>query len=449
MPSNLVNFGPRPWLDIGSYGRRGPGRRDRLSSAQVATIARTVRRTPEVMVKMLNQGATSLAAVRRHINYLDRGGELQIETDDGEPLKGKSAATELLDDWDLDMDAERPWVDLKPSWETKKAPKLVHKILFSMPAGTPPKKVLEAVRNFAREEFGAQHRYAMVLHTDEPHPHVHVVVKAMGYAGKRLNIRHATLREWRREFARHLREQGVAANATERVARGVTRPQKTDGIYRAGLRGVSTHWRQRAEAVARELASGEGKNEPGRAQLLATRRAFVRGWDAIANSLERQGEADLARKVRHFVRWLPPARAEREWIREELLGRQEARENLGQSGGLFTRGNELGGSQLADNWRGFGPIRALTRSLAYGDARRAPTIAEDKRRAGRPHSALTAADRLRRRSDAIAAQLAAERERVHSTKQAPSQDLGGWRQVARESDRGKERTRDDRGDRTR
>jgi hypothetical protein len=26
----------------------------------------------------------------------------------------------------------------------------------------------------------------MVLHTDGPHPHVHVVVKAMGYDGKRL-----------------------------------------------------------------------------------------------------------------------------------------------------------------------------------------------------------------------------------------------------------------------
>lgn len=448
MPRNPVSVRPRPWLDISSHGRRGPGHRDRLSPTQVATIARTVGRTPEVMVKILNQGATSLAAVRRHLNYLDRRGELQIETDDGEPLKGKGAATELLDDWDLDMDAERPWVDLKPSWETKKAPKLVHKILFSMPAGTPPKKVLEAVRNFAREEFGAKHRYAMVLHTDEPHPHVHVVVKAMGYAGKRLNIRHATLREWRREFARHLREQGVAANATERVVRGVTRPQKTDGIYRAGLRGASTHWRQRAEAVARELASGERKGESGRARLLETRRAVARGWDAIANSLELQGETDLAQRVRHFVRWLPPARTEREWIREELLGRQEAHET-GPPGGLFTRGNELGGSQLADNWRGFGPIRALTRSLAYGEARRAPTVAEDKRRTGRPDSALTAADRLRRRSDAIAAQLAVERERLHSTKKAPSQNLGGWQQVAREGDRGKERTRDDRGDRTR
>ena len=83
--------------------------------------------------------------------------------------------------------------------------------MFSMPAGTPPEKVLAAVKNFAREEFGLKHRYAMVLHTDEPHPHVHMVVKAVSEQGVRLHIRKATLREWRREFARHLRALGVAS----------------------------------------------------------------------------------------------------------------------------------------------------------------------------------------------------------------------------------------------
>jgi len=131
-------------------------------------------------------------------------------------------------------------------------------------------------QEFRRDEFGAKHRYAMVLHTDEPHPHVHMVVRAMGFDGRRLNIRKDTLREWRREFARHLREQGVPANATERAVRGVTQARKTDGIYRAGLRGVSTHWRQRAEAVARGLASGQSKVEPAQTRLLETRRDIVR-----------------------------------------------------------------------------------------------------------------------------------------------------------------------------
>ena len=54
----------------------------------------------------------------------------------------------------------------------------------------------------------------MVLHTDQGHPHVHLVVKAVSEQGERLSIRKATLRQWREDFAGYLRELGVAANAT-------------------------------------------------------------------------------------------------------------------------------------------------------------------------------------------------------------------------------------------
>jgi len=90
MTRRLVDTGPRGWLDIGSYARHGPGQRDRLSSAQMALIARTVRRAPEVMIKMLNQGGRNLGSVAQHLKYLDREGELPIETDEGDPLKGKA-----------------------------------------------------------------------------------------------------------------------------------------------------------------------------------------------------------------------------------------------------------------------------------------------------------------------------------------------------------------------
>jgi hypothetical protein len=308
------------WLDLGSYARYGPARRDRLSSAHIAFIARTVRRTPEVMIKMLNQGGRDLGSIARHLKYLDRDGELAIETDDGEPFKGKGASAALIDDWDLALDAKRPrTADHRPR-QTGKQPKLVHKMIFSMPARTPPEKVLAAVKDFAREEFGAKHRYAMVLHTDEPHTHVHMVVKAMGYDGTRLNIRKATLRQWRGEFARHLREHGVAANATERAARGVTKPQKTDGIYRAERRRDSTHWRLRTHAAARAMTpDGEVRPEPEKAQLLETRRRVVQGWNQLADDLVRQGQAELAEAVRGFVKQLPPVRTEREWIRDRML----------------------------------------------------------------------------------------------------------------------------------
>ena len=100
------------------------------------------------------------------------------------------------------------------------------------------------------------HRYAMILHTDEPHPHVHMVMKAMSEQGVRLNIRKATLREWRREFARHLRAHGVEANATERAVGGSRTAAKLDGIYRSERRGESHHTRTRIQAVAQEPRRG-------------------------------------------------------------------------------------------------------------------------------------------------------------------------------------------------
>jgi hypothetical protein len=128
--------------------------------------------------------------------------------------------------------------------------------------------VLTAVKNFAREEFELKHRYAMVLHTDEPYAHMYLVIKAMGADGKRLNIRRATLRR------------------------------------------ASTHWRQRAGAVARSSPAADLEPSRGEVRLLETRREVVRGWNDAADSLVIQGHVDLALAVRRFVVRMPPPRTD-------------------------------------------------------------------------------------------------------------------------------------------
>jgi predicted transcriptional regulator len=318
MTRRLIEIGgARPLLDIASYARKGPGRRDRLSRDEIELIARTVRRTPEVMVKVLSRGGQNVKAVGRHLAYLNRGGEVEIETDDGQHLSGKGVETELLEDWDLDLEEQRRKADLEPR-SGRPPPKLVHKLMFSMPAGAPPDKVLAAVKNFAREEFALKQRYAMVLHTDEPHPHVHMVVKAMSEQGMRLNIRKVTLREWRKEFARHLRALGVAANATDRGVRGESRSPKADGIYRAEHRGESRHTSTRAEAVAAELLNGNLPVEAGKAKLLETRRAVERGWWAVSDILVAEGRPELAAQVRRFSAQMPPPWTDRESVARAL-----------------------------------------------------------------------------------------------------------------------------------
>jgi hypothetical protein len=183
-------------------------------------VVRTAARTPEVVVKVLSGGASSAKAVMRHLEYVGRKGELDLHTDDGDALKGRDAATQLPEDWNLDL--EEAGAQKRIGRGTKAKPlRLVHKIVFSMPAGTKPDKVLNAVQNLCREEFALKHRYVMALHTDDPHPHVHLILKAVSEQGTRLNIKKAHLKEWRFKFAAHLRELGVEANATPRQFRGV------------------------------------------------------------------------------------------------------------------------------------------------------------------------------------------------------------------------------------
>jgi hypothetical protein len=271
------------------------------------------------MIKV-SGGGKSVGAVAAHFRYIDRRGGLEIETDEGERIQGKSVERELLEDWGLNL--EEP--DLNGTYSGlpgRRPTKLVHNIVFSMPRGTPPDKLFAAVRHFAQEKFALEHRYAMVLHTDHDHPHVHLVLKAVSEQGKRLNIRKATLREWRRDFAQALREHGVEANATERAVRGERRTHKTDGIYRAMRRGDSTHFEERTHAAARAMLSASWRADPGRAKLLETRGRIAREWTSVAEHLERDGERALALQVRDFLRRMPPARTEGELIAEQLHAR--------------------------------------------------------------------------------------------------------------------------------
>jgi hypothetical protein len=163
----------------------------------------------EVLVK-ISGGGRDADGVQAHFEYIDRHGKLDLETDHGDVLHGKTAATELINDWALDYGhlPGAPHSRRKVGADgTRRPPRQAFNIVLSMPAGTPPEKVLQAARKFAREEFAHQHRYAMALHAEQKdghgkHPHVHLVVKAEHeFEGPRLNPRKADLQRWRERFA--------------------------------------------------------------------------------------------------------------------------------------------------------------------------------------------------------------------------------------------------------
>lgn len=66
-------------------------------------------------------------------------------------MKGRDAGI-LLEDWNLDLDEHHKRSDLLAT-DRRQAPKLVHRLIFSMPAGTPD-KVLSAVETLRAKSSG-------------------------------------------------------------------------------------------------------------------------------------------------------------------------------------------------------------------------------------------------------------------------------------------------------
>ena len=311
----------RPLLDLFSLGRAGPS--GRFTPAQIDYIRRTVSRAPEVMVKVTG-GGTKTGAVAAHFAYISRKGELGIETDEGYRVAGRDTQKALLNDWHLELLAGQ-YRGPRDGRVTARRVKLVHNIVFSMPSPTPSEKVLTAARKFAREKFALQYRYAMVLHTDQQHPHVHMVVKAESERGRRLRIDKTMLREWREDFARLMREQGIAANATPRALRGKNKGKTKDAIYRAQQRGASHAVRDRVKDVVNELMSTGTVHDPARSHMLETRRAVIAAWTKTADQLDAQGETKLAGEVRSFSRHLPPVLTDRERLAAQFLQHRASR----------------------------------------------------------------------------------------------------------------------------
>lgn len=326
-------LGNQPCLDLFSGGRMGPSESPSFSAAQIEQIRRTVRgRTPEVMVKVTG-GGKKLRAVAAHFSYVSQHGELEIETDRGERVT-EDGQKALLEGWHLDLSAGL----YRGPHGTKafaRPVKLVHNIVLSMPSPTPPERVLAAARVFAREKFGAQHRYAMVLHTHQHHPHVHLVVKAEREDGKgRLYINKAMLREWRQDFAQEMRRQGIPANATPRSVRGQTKRATKDAFYRTQARGESYALRERLDDIVHGLSKTNPAPDPGRAELLETRKAIIQGWNAVADKLEAQGEIVLGGNVRYFAMHLPPVVTDRERLTEQFVRNVRAQKRR------WTRGDD-------------------------------------------------------------------------------------------------------------
>ena len=314
------------WAPIARGGRRvadvpvlPPAPHGRDPKARLANV---VRRAPEVMVKITGKTRDG-EHLKAHLEYISRDGELPLEGRDGEQLKGLDAVRELGGDWAAD--------DLKRRSDASMSVSIV----LSMPPGTDYIRMRDAARAFARDTFGETHDYVFALHTDAGHPHVHLSVRSLGEDGRRLSPRKADLEAWRQRFAEKLRERGVAAEATLRRARGVTKKAERTPIRKMRERyergqGPAPRVLDAAYREAARLARGGSMARPWEARILARQASIRSAYAAIAQALSRSTDPNdrtLAKDVSAFVKTMPePATRRNELIRAIRALRPEARD---------------------------------------------------------------------------------------------------------------------------
>ena len=262
-----------------------------------AKLARIVRRAPEVVVKVTGRQRGG-SHVQAHLEYIGRKGGVEIETRDGEILTTKDDIAERAAEWSDTLE-----------WRSRPTVSSVS-LIFSMPEGTHPDKVLGAVRALAHAELSDNHDYVLALHTDTPRPHVHMTVQAEGLDRKRFNPRPVQLHRFRERFARELRQRGVAAEATPRRARGRGIAGSSMALVKLRARLASGASRQLTDADRRTneqaIAVAQGRAElPSFIAKGKTRWQEIRhAYSQAAAALDATGQSEdraLANDVRVFL----------------------------------------------------------------------------------------------------------------------------------------------------
>lgn len=238
-----------------------------VKSAQSSKgVSKAAKKLPQVVVKISgsSKGADKAAA---HLSYTGRKGSVELEDEQGNKYLGDEQKG-LIKSWQA--------AGFHDKEETGTKREAFH-FVFSMPAGTDPKGLKDAVRNLVQEEF-AGHKYFMAQHLDTDKPHCHVLICATDDRGARLNPRKQDLHNYRVAFVNKLAEQGIEATTSRNVSRfkqkGSKKQWKIHNAERTGkpytpkppskqsqnkFKEVNENTRKGYEQAAKNLPQGEVK----------------------------------------------------------------------------------------------------------------------------------------------------------------------------------------------
>jgi type IV secretory pathway VirD2 relaxase len=282
-------------------------------------LMKVLGKKPEVMVKITGFSKGS-GGVKSNLDYITRNGKVELEDSNGNTYLGKESVKEFFDEWN-DFDREK----------RNKNQRDTMKMVLSMPAGTNPEALKKAARDFVKKEFSTNHEYAFALHTDDKHPHVHLVVKTLGFDQKRLNPRKADIQQWRENFAEKLNERGIDAVATPRIIRGVVKKSEAQVLRHIEQEQAKRKPRvstvkesQKKQALSEINAERKGVDTQPNAWDKSIQKAqsqVVKDWTELASELDKQGTADeakLARRIRLFVEYMPEVETRREQMKRDI-----------------------------------------------------------------------------------------------------------------------------------
>lgn len=268
---------------------RGPVRWIKSNASTVSgrgSLKSVVTRRPEVMVKITGC-SKSYTHAGNALQYVSRDGKLTLETDRGEEIINRRDVSDLGQDWLLEDAIGRN--GRKPRANRRVATSMI----FSMPEGTSASKVKNAVRELAGKEFGDKHRYALALHTDTKHPHVHLVIHNRGLHGQRnLHLSKDKLQELRASFAKNLERHGIEAAASPRQVRGKTQKAERTGYYRV---------KERLHAKGQRTEVEQARIKEAYAEQTGTRPKSARPWESRANATQQAVKKTWLEYSRHMA----------------------------------------------------------------------------------------------------------------------------------------------------
>lgn len=306
--------------------------------------------------------------LKAHMTYISRNGKVDLEDQNGATYEGLEALNTLWGEWDQTITQSNP-----PRANRRDAVKMV----LSMPPGTDPMALKNAVRSFAQSEF-ENHEYVFAMHTDEAHPHVHLTVQMRGFNGERLNPRKADLQRWRERFAHSLLNEGVDCVATPRTARNQSRGKSQARHHADERRKQKGLGRSRDEPIQRRKDAFVTRSKAEWEAIRERCRKIVRAaWFSAAIEFE-SGIDRFGMPKPSYKRYERNDEGRRRWRRDAVLYQSGSCDAGGaREAGTRSGMRDLSGSEVVRHRQ---PPESLLQGVSRHRLGRSPEAHHDLRR---------------------------------------------------------------------